>query len=161
VEPSTPPPPPAPAPSGTPPPLPRRGWWARNWKWFVPTGCLSLIALFFAFIAVIVFAVFGAIKSSDAYKTAVGRAKADPRVSEAIGTPIKEGWYVSGNTEVSGGSGKTDMSIPISGPKGSATIYAVATKFAGDWQYSKLLVKVERTGEMIDLTDKTGEDSEE
>jgi hypothetical protein len=31
-------------------------WWSRNWKWFVPVGCLSLILLFCAFIAV----VFGA-----------------------------------------------------------------------------------------------------
>jgi hypothetical protein len=114
-----------------------------------------LIVLFAVFIAAIVGIVFGAIKSSDAYKAAVARAKADPRVTEAIGTPIKEAWYVSGNTNVSGGSGKADLSIPIHGPKGEATIYAVATKFAGEWQYSKLAVKIEHTGETIDLADKT------
>jgi len=127
----------------------------------VPTGCLTLFVLFFIFVAFIVLAVFGAIKSSDAYKTAVARAEADPRVTEAIGSPIKEAWYVGGSTEVSGGSGKSDLSIPISGPKGTATIYAVATKFAGEWQYTKLIVKVERSGEMIDLTGKSGDQSEE
>jgi hypothetical protein len=113
------------------------------------------------FICTIMFAVFGMIKSSDAYKTALARAKSDPRVTAAIGTPIKEAWYVSGNTNVSGGSGKADLSIPITGPKGGATIYAVATKFAGEWQYSKLVVKVERTGETIDLTEKTGDQPNE
>jgi hypothetical protein len=98
------------------------------------------------------FAVFGAIKSTDAYKGALARAKNDPRVIEAIGTPIKGEWYVGGNTEVSGGSGKSDLSIPIRGPKGEATIYAVATKFAGEWQYTKLVVKVKNTGKTIDLT---------
>jgi len=107
-----------------------------------------------------VFAVFGVIKSSDAYKNAVARAKKDPRVIEALGTPIKETWYVVGNTEVSGGSGKSDLSIPIRGPKGKAVIYAVATKFAGEWQYTKLVVKIKGTGETIDLTE-TRERSDE
>jgi Cytochrome oxidase complex assembly protein 1 len=105
--------------------------------------------------------VFGAIKSSDAYKGALGRAKADSRVTEAIGKPIKEGWYVGGKTEVSGGSGTSDLTIPIQGPNGKATIYAVATKFAGEWKYSKLVVKIDGTGEVIDLTGKETEPDDE
>jgi len=110
-----------------------------------------------AFFAVVILAVFGAMKSSDAYKTAVARAKADPRVIEAIGTPIDEGWFVSGTTNVSGGSGESDISIPIHGPKGKATVYAVATKSAGEWEYSKLVVKVEETGDTIDLAEEATE----
>lgn len=97
-------------------------------------------------------AVFGMMKSSDAYKIAVARAKADERVISALGTPISEGWLVSGKTNVTGGSGEADLSIPISGPKGKGTIYAVATKFAGEWTYSKLVVKIDSTGETIDLS---------
>ena len=119
----------------------------------MPSGCLSLIILFCAFIAVIMFTVMGAIKSTDAYKAALARAKADPRVTAVIGTPITAGWFVGGKTEVSGGSGTSDLSIPIHGPKGDATIYAVATKFAGDWRYSKLVVKIKSTGETIDLAE--------
>ena len=111
-----------------------------------------------AFVATIAFALFTTLKSSDAYKNAVARAKADPRVTQAIGTPIKEAWFVAGNTEVSGGSGKCDLTIPIQGPKGNATIYAVATKFAGEWQYSKLVIKIASNGETIDLTE-SAEDS--
>src|SRR5204863_2622948 len=95
--------------SPIPPPLlpsqPSRGnWWQRNWKWFVPTGCLTLIALAVAFVAMIVVVVFGAMKSSDAYKIAVTRAKNDERVVRAIGKPISEGMFVSGNMNVNGGS---------------------------------------------------------
>lgn len=90
-------------------------------------------------------------KQSDAYKMAVARAKADQRVTDALGTPISEGWFLSGKTNVNGASGDADLSIPISGPKGKATIYAVATKSAGDWTYSKLVVKIDSTGETIDL----------
>ncbi|MFL6514530.1 MAG: cytochrome c oxidase assembly factor Coa1 family protein [Chthoniobacterales bacterium] len=150
MEPSPPQPPPI-------PPIPdapvRRGWWTRNWKWFVPTGCLTIVALMFAFALAILFTVFGLIKSTEPYKTAVARAKANVRVTEALGTPIDEGWYVFGNANVSGGSGTADLSIPISGPKAKGTIYAVASKSAGQWEFSKLVVKVESTAETIDLSE--------
>ena len=131
---------------------PAPGWWSRNWKWFVPTGCcLTPLVLGGACVAFLVFVIFGALKQSDAYKIAVARAKADSRVVTALGAPISEGWYLSGKTNVNGGSGDADLSIPISGPKGKGTIYAVATKSAGEWTYSKLEVKIDSTGETIDL----------
>jgi hypothetical protein len=130
---------------------PRRNWWQRNWKWFVPTGCLTLLALLAAFICCIVVFVFSVIKTSDAYVIAVQRAKSDQRVAAALGTPIKEGWYVAGSTNVSGGSGQADLSIPISGPKSKATIYAKATKSAGKWKYSQLQVRVATSDELIEL----------
>jgi Cytochrome oxidase complex assembly protein 1 len=144
--------PPSPAPF-TPGPQPQSaGWWSRNWKWFVPTGCcLTPLVLGGTFIAFLVLVVFGAMKQSDVYKMAVARAKADPRVTNALGTPISEGWFLSGKTNVNGGSGDADLSIPISGPKGKGTIYAVATKSGGEWSYSKLDVKIDSTGETIDL----------
>jgi hypothetical protein len=133
-------------------PAPRPGWWSRNWKWFVPTGCcLTPLVVGAAVLCFFVFVIFAALKQSDVYKTAVARAKSDARVTAALGTPVKEGWYLSGNTNVNGSSGDADISIPISGPKGKGTIYAVATKSAGEWTYSKLVVKIDSTGETIDL----------
>ena len=55
-------------------PAPPRNWWQRNWKWFVPTGCLTMLVLLGCFITFILFVVMGALKSSDAYKMAVERA---------------------------------------------------------------------------------------
>jgi hypothetical protein len=103
------------------------------------------------FVVVIASIVFGALKSSDAYKTALARAKADPRVVAALGSPITDGFLISGKTNVSGTSGHADLTVPISGPKGKGTIYFVASKFAGEWTFSKLLVEVGETGERIDL----------
>lgn len=162
---------PPPVPPTTPPPLvpqqpPRGGWWSRNWKWFVPTGCLTFLALIALFIVCITLFVFGVLKSTDVYKTALARAKNDQRVVAALGTPIKEGLVPSGKTNVEGSSGEADLAIPISGPKGKATIYAVATKSGGEWNFSKLSVAIEG-GETIDLvksaTDSgsTSEDEEE
>ena len=118
----------------------------------MPTGCcLTPLVLVGAFVAFLVLVIFGALKQSDVYKTAVARAKADSRVAAALGTPIEEGWYLSGTTNVNGASGDADIAIPISGPKGKGTIYAVATKSGGEWSYSKLQVKVDSSGETIDL----------
>jgi hypothetical protein len=145
--------------SSSPPPSPsmsqspRGNWWQRNWKWFVPTGCLTFIALGVLFVVCIVFFVFSVLKSSDAYKTAVARAKNDERVIAALGTPIREGMFASGKANVNGPSGEADLAIPISGPKGKATIYAVATKSAGTWTFSKLAVQVEGGNDTIDLNE--------
>ena len=149
MEPAPPPPPPfTPAPQPVPPP----SWWSRNWKWFVPTGCcLTPLVLGGAFAAFVVLVIFGALKQTDVYQTAVAAAKSDQRVIAALGTPISEGWWLSGNTEVSGGTGEANLSIPISGPKGKGTIYAVASKSAGNWTFSKLVVKIDSSGETIDL----------
>ena len=141
---------PAPA---TPQP-PRKSWWSRNWKWFVPTGCLTIIALGVVFVVCIVFFVFSVLKSSDAYQTALTNAKNDPRVVTALGSPIKDGLVPSGKTNVNGSSGDADIAIPISGPKGKAMIYAVGTKSAGKWEFSKLAVQVDG-GEMIDLNERS------
>jgi hypothetical protein len=117
----------------------------------VPTGCLTIIVLFLAFIGSILMIVFSAIKSTDPYKDALARAKMHPAVIEALGSPIKEGFFVSGNTNVNGASGDANLAIPISGPKGKGTIYAKATKSLGRWSYSDLVVEIQATGKRIDL----------
>ena len=99
---------------------------------------------------IIVF-VFSVMKSTDVYKTALNRAKANPEVMAALGTPIKDGLFVSGNTHGDGASGEANLSIPLSGPKGSGTVYVVATKVAGRWNYSTMEVEIAGNKERIDL----------
>ncbi|MFC1497219.1 cytochrome c oxidase assembly factor Coa1 family protein [Verrucomicrobiota bacterium] len=128
-----------------------KGWWGRNWKWFVPVGCLGSLAIFAGFIALIICLVFGMMKSSGVYKDALAKAKADPSVQKIIGTPIEEGMFVTGNINVNGSSGQADLSIPISGPDGKATVYVVAAKSAGQWTFSTLVVEIKETNQRIDL----------
>ena len=72
-------------------------------------------------------------------------------MTEPVGTPIEEGMFLSGNTNVDGSSGSADLTIPISGPKGKAKVYAVATKRAGRWAYSTLEAEIDGRDERIDL----------
>ncbi len=113
-----------------------------------------MLAIFTGFIALIGTVVFGVMKSSDVYQDALARARADPAVEMALGTPIEEGLLVMGNINISGSSGEADLAIPISGPDDEATIYAVAKKSAGQWTFLTLVVKIKSTGERIDLMKK-------
>jgi hypothetical protein len=90
-------------------------------------------------------------KSTEVYKEALARAKANSAVIEALGSPIKEGFLVSGNTNVNGASGEANLSIPISGPNGKSTIYLAANKSLGRWNYSGLVVEIAKTHQRIDL----------
>ena len=125
-------------------------WLGRNWKWAIPVGCFLPVVVCGGFVFGILALVFGALKSSDAYTVALDRAKQNPQVQAALGEPIEAGYFVTGNISVNNDRGHADLSIPISGPKGTGTIHAVADKIGGEWKYKTLDVTPEG-GERIDL----------
>ena len=117
----------------------------------MPVGCFGTLILFFVFVGPVALIAFSAMKSTDVYKDALARAKADSAVIEALGSPITEGFLVSGNTNVNGASGEANLSIPVSGPIGKGTIYVAAKKSLGQWNYSGLIVEITKTHQRIDL----------
>lgn len=121
----------------------------------MPLGCFTVAFLFVIFIGSMLVIVFSAMKSTEVYKDALVRAKADPAVIDALGSPIKDGFLMSGKTNVNGASGESDLAIPISGPKGKGTIYVSAHKSLGEWKYSGLVVEVGQTHQRIDLLQKS------
>ena len=93
----------------------------------------------------------GLMKQSDAYKIALARAQANPAAIEAIGSPISQTGIVSGSINVNGPTGEANLSIPLSGPKGKASLYVEAMKSADLWAFQTMVVKIEKSGERIDL----------
>lgn len=137
---------------GTPPPLPRtyqprRNWLERNLKWFIPVLVLVVLAGIGAF----VFTLLSLMKSSDAYTGALALVKSSPAVTTAIGTPVKDGLFFTGNIEEGGSSGSADFSVPISGPKGSANVYVNARRSNGEWHYEHVMVCIDNTRQKIEL----------
>jgi hypothetical protein len=135
---------------------PQRSWWSRNWKWAAPVGCLILLLPVLAltgFVGAILAIVFGSIRSTDVYQEALARARSSPPVGEALGEPVEDGLFMGGNISVTGPSGSADISIPLHGPKSKGTLYAVASKSAGRWEYQTLEVAVEGREDRIDLLD--------
>ncbi len=135
----------------TPPPLPAKSpdWWSRNWKWFVPAVCVAVMVVICAFVV----SVFAIMRSSDAYAGALARAERAPAVAQAIGTPITDRFFFTGQINVNGASGNADLVIPIEGPKGKATIYVAAHKSDGTWHYTRLIVQCASNGQQVDLSE--------
>jgi hypothetical protein len=108
--------------------------------------------LFVAFISAVVLIVLSAVKSTEVYKDALAHAKAHPSVIDALGSPITEGFLVSGNTNVNGASGAAaNLSVPVAGPKGKGTLYVAATKSLGRWNCSGLVLEIAKTHRRIDF----------
>jgi hypothetical protein len=128
-----------------------KGWFGRNWKWFVPVGCLSIVLMVVVFAAAIVFFAFGTIKSSQVYQEAMAKTRSNAAVILEMGEPIEPGWLISGQINVTESSGNADLSIPVSGPKKSGTVYVVATKKMGKWDIYGLEVAVEGENKRINL----------
>ena len=130
---------------------PQKNWWGRNWKWMVPTVCLTMVLACAGFVTLIFSFVIGSIKSSDVYQESLAKARSNEQVKAALGTPIEPGFFVSGNINVSNDSGNANLSIPISGPQGKGTIYVTANKYAGKWRYSAMECEISSTGSRVNL----------
>ena len=89
---------------------------------------------------VLAFVIFSFIKSSDEYRGARDKVVSDPRVIAALGSPVKDGYWVSGTVNVRDHTGEADFNFPVSGPNGSARVHAVGTKDRNGWTYSELTV---------------------
>lgn len=126
-----------------PPPYPvalPKNWFARNWKWFVPTLILGLVLLLALFVGGSLTLIFGLLKSSEPYQHAVSVASSNHDVVRELGAPVSPGWYVSGNINVSGTSGDANLAIPLKGSLHRGTVYVVAKKIDGVWTYTTLQV---------------------
>jgi len=132
------------------PPRPRN-WFDKNWKWFVPTLIIAVLAIITAFVFALILFVGSLFRQSYPYQFAVERAKESPEVAERIGEPIKFGWIIAGQLNYAGSNGDASFQIPISGPKGRGTIEVAAKKRAGRWQFQTLEVDIPGSDEPIPL----------
>jgi hypothetical protein len=118
------------------------------------TGCigfLGILVLVAGMIGGILFLITSSFKSSPVYVQAMQAAQSDPNVIETLGTPIQSGWFIMGSLEEQGLSGDANLTIPISGPRKSGTLYASARKGNGVWQFYTLAVKVDGQDQVITL----------
>ena len=128
-----------------------RGWWSRNWKWFVPVTLLVGVLLCGGCCGGILTAVLGVIKSSEPYQMALKRVQADPQVIDRLGQPIEEtGWFPMGNIEITGPGGEAQLQFSVAGPQGKAQVFTEAVRQAGQWEQRKLTVRLS-SGETLVL----------
>ena len=109
---------------------------------WIGIGCTVLFFGVIAFVAFIGVAVIGSMRNSDPYKDSLARARNDPRVIAALGSPMKPGLFITGSINTTNDSGSADLTIPISGPNGKGSIHVKATKTSGKWSYSEMKATV-------------------
>ena len=109
----------------------------RNWA----RAGLAIIAGVFLLVGSVFFGITSLMKNSEAYKMTMIEVRSDPQVVETMGEPIETGFFITGNINLQNSEGSAKLSIPISGPKCSGTIYTQATKKLGAWTIDLLVVR--------------------
>jgi len=130
-----------------------QSWLNRNWKWFIPTGCLTLLLLAALFIGGIFYEVTSVLKDSEAYKESMIAVENNKFVIEKLGSPLETDGMVSGTVTSHNDVRACDVQVPLKGPKGKGTLFVVGEK-RGTWNYSEMSVYIENTKEKIDLLKK-------
>jgi len=121
---------------------PQKGWFGRNWKWFVPVLIVVILSpclLCAGFGGWAAFWMKGKIEKSPAYTDAVAIVENDPRVTQALGTPIKVKTGPWGGIEEEAGRASIAAYFEVEGPKGTASVTLEAQK-VGTWQIRVLAV---------------------
>jgi|APLak6261678615_1056124.scaffolds.fasta_scaffold01350_3 hypothetical protein len=130
-------------------PVQQPSWFARNWKWLVPVGCVVPMLCCLSFVGVTYFGVTKMIEGSSVFAQAMKQANENPEVAASLGTPLKTGLGVTGAYQDNNGSGSADFSVPVEGPKGKGTLVVKAEGRRGTWTFKELTVDV--GGKRIDL----------
>jgi hypothetical protein len=123
----------------------------RKLLWLIPGGCLALLLIFGLFAGALMMFVLSLMKNSGAYEDAMELAGSHPAVIEVTGEPIEAGFLVTGEINTSGATGSANLSIPISGPRGSGRLHLQSTKNGGEWYFDRLQFLEESGGPPVDL----------
>ena len=112
---------------------PRKNWFARNWPWLVPTGCLTIVLAAVGFVIGILYLITSMIKTSEPYQHALQLASQNELVIAAIGEPIEGSFFVMGSIQIENSNGTADLNASISGPneKPISTSWAKSTPAFG------------------------------
>ncbi|MFY0570883.1 cytochrome c oxidase assembly factor Coa1 family protein [Archangium lansingense] len=124
--------------------VPQQGWWNRNWKWALPSGCLALL-LTCGCLGPLIFGatIWQSLQGSGVLVDAVTQAKQSVDVREVLGEPIESGsvpqqFSINSSDE----KGAASFAVPLKGPKASGTLYGEAYKSGEEWTFTTLKVEV-------------------
>ena len=87
-------------------------------------------------------------------KLAVSIARGSSEVERAIGAPLRQSRFTTGNLVAKAGNGTADLTIRISGPLGNGALLEWAQEDRGQWQVCSLLFRsIHTTGDLTLVSD--------
>jgi hypothetical protein len=111
---------------------PKRGWWSRNWLWFVPTVLLVLVVfccgcpLGFAFWA------FGRMYDMPPLNDAMQKIQSNETLTKELGQPIKPAYWPPPQFQPA--DREMDIRWEIQGPNGQARAHLKTRMMNGQWE---------------------------
>ncbi|HZZ72806.1 MAG TPA: cytochrome c oxidase assembly factor Coa1 family protein [Pirellulales bacterium] len=127
----------------------RRGWFARNWKWFIPLSILLVVVVGGGLGVFLAFGTQIKLRFSAPYQETLAAMQASPEVKEAMGEPVTMvPWLPSGELNET----RANLFFQAKGPKANGTVASTAAQTDGKWELSTLVVSLE-DGPKINLTD--------
>jgi hypothetical protein len=120
-----------------------RGWWSRNWKWFVPTVLLTMILICCGGPVGIVYFAFSKLYNSEAYKMTMQKIATSEELKQELGQPIENvlnpppSFRIEENPD---GRGEADARWEIEGPKGRGKAHVIARMNDNKWEIIKIEV---------------------
>lgn len=117
------------------PPPPQRGWFARNWLWFIPLTLFVLFLMCAGACTGLLGVGYFALYNSDPYRLALEAVQKDPRVKAQLGDPIDGvSWPPpGGKIDIQNDRGEANLTFHVQGPKGQASVQSQSRMIGGKW----------------------------
>jgi hypothetical protein len=116
----------------------KRGWFRRNWLWFVPTLLLGIVVVGGA---AGYWALFVRVYQLDVYKDAMKQIEADPKVKQALGDSIQPGKWPAPAARLE--ASEQDLRWPLQGTKTRAKAHLNAKLMQGKWELIQVDIVLE------------------
>ena len=127
---------------------PKKSWFARFWWVLILAACLFMTLSAVCVVgtgAAGVLGIFGLMKSSPPFQDSLAVVQENTSAQQLLGTPIEAGWLVGGEISETPTTGTAEISYPVSGPKGSGTVFVTAVKREGEWVITRLTLVMDET----------------
>jgi hypothetical protein len=111
---------------------PRRGWWSRNWLWFVPTVLLGMILLCCGCPLGIGLWFYSRVFDLDVFQDAMKKIEVNADLTSELGEPIKPAYWPPPVFQPL--DRELDVRWDVQGPKGRANAHIKARLMEGRWE---------------------------
>lgn len=129
----------------------RRGWFGRNWLWFIIVDLLVFIAIgagwgYWSF--------FGRVYCLDEYRSAMEKIAGSDQLRSKLGEPIQAAGWPPPSPRLEGH--EREVRWDIQGPKGRAKAHVLARLMQGKWEFILMEVTL-ANGRKVSLVEENGD----